>query len=481
MAFDPRGGAVLALHRFGLGPKPGMAIAVSSDFKGALLADLDRPNAAILNRSDLPDSAAAARENYADRTERRKVRKKTGAASRLDTPAADASAQPENLSANEPKTTRPPSMMKASRKIYLAEAEARVEFALLADVGFVERLVWFWSNHFCVSADKSIVRPIAGAYEREAIRPHVLGSFADMLLAAESHPAMLQFLDNVRSMGPNSAEALTGGHDRGLNENLAREILELHTVGDPSVYNQADVFSFAKVITGWTVIPPGNEMPRDGGKFDFVDSRHEPGSQTVLGKVYRDTGVRQGQAVLRDLARHPATARHIAAKLATHFVADTPPASLIDKISGRFLATDGDLKETAKALVLADESWQPDRTKLKRPSEWIVSALRATSNVQTEPDLVLKTQNILGEPLWRPTSPKGFSDQTAEWLGGLSERINVATFLARRLTISRSPSELLDDVLGPLASDATRTAVAGAEDATQALTLLFMAPEFQRR
>src|SRR5687768_17395620 len=155
-------------------------------------------------------------------------------------------------------------------------------------------------------------------------------------------------------------------------------------------------------------------------------------------------------------------------------VADTPPTSLIDKIAERFLATDGDLKETAKALILADESWQPDRTKLKRPSEWIVSALRATS--QTEPDLVLKAQNMLGEPLWRPSSPKGFPDQTAEWLGGLSERINVATFLARRLTIARSPSELLDDVLGPLVSDATRTAVAGAEDATQALTLLFMAP-----
>jgi uncharacterized protein (DUF1800 family) len=481
MALDPRGEAVLALHRFGLGPKPGMVVAISSDLKGALLADLERPNAAILNRPDLPDSASAARQHYADRTERRKARQTIRAASTLDTPSADASAQPADFSANEPKAMRPHKMMRPSRKIYLAEAEARVELALLADVGFVERLVWFWSNHFCVSAGKSIVRPIAGAFEREAIRPHVLGRFADMLLAVESHPAMLQFLDNARSIGPNSAEAVTAGPDRGLNENLAREILELHTLGDPGVYAQADVTSFAKVITGWTLIPPEKETGRGGGTFDFADTRHEPGSQTVIGKVYRDTGVRQGQAVLRDLARHPATARHIAAKLATHFVSDTPPASLIEKISERFLATDGDLKETAKVLLLADECWQRDRTKLKRPNEWIISALRAASDSQIESDLVLKAQDMLGEPLWRPTSPKGFSDRSEEWLGGLGERINIATFLTRRLTITRRPSELLDDVLGRLASDATRTAVGRAEDTTQALTLLFMSPEFQRR
>lgn len=480
MAFDPRGEAVLALHRFGLGPKPGIAIATGPDLKGALLADLERPNAAILNRPDLPDSAAAVRKNFADRTERRKLRQNPKATSTGDTPAAAASAEPED-SAEEPKTMRPAKTLRASRKLYLAEARARVELALLADIGFVERLVWFWSNHFCVSAAKSIVRPIAGAYEREAIRPHALGRFADMLLAVESHPAMLQFLDNARSLGPNSAEALARGHDRGLNENLAREILELHTLGDPSAYTQGDVTSFAKVITGWTIIFPGKNETRGGGQFDFSATQHEPGSQTVVGKVYRDTGVRQGQAVLRDLARHPATARHIATKLATHFVSDTPPASLIDKISQRFLASDGDLKETAKALLLAEESWQPERTKLKRPSEWIISALRAASDPQTEPDLVLKAQNMLGEPLWRPTSPKGFSDKSEEWLGGLGERINVATFLTRRWKISRPPSDLLDEVLGPLASDATRTAVERAADTTQALTLLFMSPEFQRR
>src|SRR5262249_1887157 len=211
------------------------------------------------------------------------------------------------------------------------EAKVRIEAAVAAEIGFAARLVWFWSNHFCVSADK--ILSMAGAYEREAIRPHVLGRFADMLTAVESHPAMLVYLDNGVSMGANSVAGIN--RDKSLNENLAREILELHTLGARTGYSQGDVTRFANVLTGWTWIAFG--VPNRGGEFVFVKRLHEPGEQTVIGKSYPDTGVDQGRAVLADLARHPATARHIARKLARHFVADEPPPSLVDKLTKSFI------------------------------------------------------------------------------------------------------------------------------------------------
>jgi uncharacterized protein (DUF1800 family) len=208
-----------------------------------------------------------------------------------------------------PAVAAPPSDVKpavgaAPEEIYLAEANARLTTALAADIGFAERLVWFWSNHFCVSADKGQVRPFAGAFEREAIRAHFRGRFADMLRAVETHPATLLYLDNARSIGPDSEAGKNRG--RGLNENLAREILELHTLGVRTVYSQADVTNFAKVITGWTIIPPRQD-PLHGGEFAFNPRMHEPGPQTVIGKVYPDEGFEQGTRVLADIARHPAT------------------------------------------------------------------------------------------------------------------------------------------------------------------------------
>jgi uncharacterized protein (DUF1800 family) len=222
----------------------------------------------------------------------------------------------------------------------------------------VERLVWFWSNHFCVNFQGTVM---AGAYEREAIRPHVLGRFADMLLAAESHPAMLIYLDNAGSIGPASVAGIN--RDRGLNENLAREILELHTLGVRTVYAQADVTNFAKVITGWTILPT-IDNPDHGGEFVFNKRMHEPAPQTLIGNTYPDTGLEQGRSVLADLARHPATARHVAVKLTRHFIADDPPPQLVETLTRRFLETDGDLKEVTKALLGAPESWAPEQAKI---------------------------------------------------------------------------------------------------------------------
>src|SRR5262249_52736378 len=240
----------------------------------------------------------------------------------------------------------------------------------------------------------------------------LLGRFGDMLLAVESHPAMLIYLDNARSIGPDSIAGIR--QRRGLNENLAREILELHTLGVRTVYTQEDVTRFANVITGWTITPPRQD-PARAGEFAFNPNMHQRGAQTVIGKSYADTGLEQGRAVLAALARHPATAKHIATKLARHFVADEPPPALVARLAKRFQDTDGNLKEIAKALVTAPEAWDAPRSKLKRPGEWIIGALRASGFTPPDVQPVMQAHNLLGEPLWRPSAPKGFSDESAPW------------------------------------------------------------------
>jgi uncharacterized protein (DUF1800 family) len=476
MALDAKAQAALALHRFGVGPRAGSIAAMASDPRGALLAELDRPEAGRISDADLLTSGVAARAAFAFQEARRAARQAERAAQPATAPGSGAAEMKDQTPpASAPRPDPGPSL---PQQIYLAEVKARIHAALAAEIGFVERLVWFWSNHFCVSADKGNVRQICGAYEREVIRANVLGRFGDMLLAAESHPAMLIYLDNARSIGPDSLAGLR--QKRGLNENLAREILELHTLGVRTVYTQDDVTRFANVITGWTVVPLRQDPVR-GGEFEFNPRMHQPGAQTVIGKSYPDGGLEQGRAVLAALARHPATAKHAATKLARHFVADEPPPALVDRLAKRFLATQGDLKEMAKALVAAPESWETPRAKLKRPGEWVVAALRAVGVTPAEIGPVMQAHNLLGEPLWRPSAPKGFADESAPWLDGLAQRLDIANQFARRLGADADPREVFEEALAPLASAETRQAVTRAESRPQALALLFMAPEFQRR
>src|SRR6476646_7640867 len=337
MALDPKAEAAIALHRFGLGPRAGSIAAIASDPRGALIAELDRAGATRIGNADLLTSGVAARAAFAYQQAQRAARQAERAVQQANT--AGASGAPEMKEQSGPASPAPPRPASGPglpQQIYLAEAKARIDAALAAEIGFVERLVWFWSNHFCVSADKGNVRQICGAYEREVIRANVLGRFGDMLLAVESHPAMLIYLDNARSIGPASIAGLR--QRRGLNENLARESLELHTLGVRTVYTQDDVTSFAKVVTGWTVIPPRQD-PARGGEFTFNPRMHEPGTQKVAGESYADAGFDQGRRVLADLARHPATAKHIATKLARHFVADDPALALVERLTKRFLDT----------------------------------------------------------------------------------------------------------------------------------------------
>jgi uncharacterized protein (DUF1800 family) len=470
MALDPHAQAAIALNRFGFIPRAG----VPADARDALLSDLANPFSGQISNAELLSVGEAARAAFAFRQERKTERQtERQATSRADMAGgADKNymATPGVRLGPEKKAPGVP------QQIYLKEAKARLDAALSAETGFVERLVWFWSNHFCVSGDKGPVRPLCGAFEREAIRPHVREKFADMLLAVETHPAMLLYLDNAQSIGPNSFAGQRRG--RGINENLAREIMELHTIGVRSGYSQDDVTSFAKVITGWSIVPARFER---GGEFLFNERLHEPGGAHIMGRDYGDAGFEQGRAVLLALARSPATAKHIATKLARHFVADDPAPSLVEKLVKRFRDTDGDLNEVSQALVTAPEAWDAPANKLRRPSEWIVNSLRAFNLSPPDVRPFLQAQNLLGEPLWRPPAPNGFSDESTPWMGGLAQRLDIANNLSRRIGEFIDPTAVADRVVGPLLSKETKHTVASAESRQQAVALLLMAPEFQRR
>ncbi|MBB4423424.1 uncharacterized protein (DUF1800 family) [Bradyrhizobium sp. CIR48] len=490
MSNSAKAEAVLALHRFGMGPRPGSIAALGSDPRAALIAELDRP-LVLAAAASLPSSAKAYR-TVADANARRTARakqaqqqaKKQQMASAPT--AADDQAQPQLQTQGQAGQEKDAAEMAAKqaadaipdpgRPMYLQEAKLRTEAALAADIGFAERLVWFWSNHFCISANR--IQSMSGAYEREAVRANALGRFVDLLLAVEGHPAMLFYLDNLGSMGANSTAGIN--RSSGLNENFAREIMELHTLGVRSGYTQDDVISFANVMTGWTLVPPGAD-PQHGGEFTFNPRLHEPGGQTVLGKRYEQEDVEQGRAVLRDLAAHPATATHVATKLARHFVADEPPPALVEQMAKVFRDTEGDLKQVATLMVSSDEAWRAPPSKLKRPGEWVVGMVRATGITQVDPVLYTGGQQLLGEPLWRPPAPKGYPDDEASWIDGVGRRLDVANNFAERITGMADPQAIIEDVLASQIAPEVKQAVGRAESRQQALALLFMSADFQRR
>jgi uncharacterized protein (DUF1800 family) len=490
MLADPKYQAALALHRFGLGPRtgtmPGSIAAVAADPRGALLAELEKPGAGQIFDSNLMTAAKSAMVafNFREARQAAEIAKKMAEstetmANAMEAKPAEPPAQPMKPAnaAQPPKPGAPPPPQEPNvqQRIVRGEVRARFTAAHQAEIGFVERLVWFWSNHLCVSS--FVVLITAGGYEREAIRPHVLGRFSDMLIASASHPAMLQYLDNARSVGPKSVAGLIV--KVGLNENYARELLELHTLGVRTGYTQDDIISLAKVLTGWTILPAATN-PEHGVEFVFNPRIHEPGPQVVLDKTYPDLGIGQGRAVLADLARHPATAVHVARKLARHFVADDPPESLVARLAQRFHDSDGNLKEVAKALVEAPEAWETPPTKLKRPNEWLTAMGRA---MPLEPNVVgaMRSRARMGEPVWGVAQPQGFSDLKAAWVDTLAQRLDTAELIAAQMETAVDAQELVEATLGPLASAETRRAVARADSRQQALTIALMAPEFHRR
>jgi uncharacterized protein (DUF1800 family) len=395
------------------------------------------------------------------------------------TMAATEAMQPNTAQPNAPKS--PPQPLNIIQKTYRAEALARLQRAVIADCGFTERLVAFWSNHFCISANKGeLARMWAGSFEREAIRPHVLGHFGEMLKAVEQHPAMLFFLDNQQSLGPDSRAGQN--RKRGLNENLAREIMELHTLGVGGGYSQDDVTSLARIITGWTFAGRQGQLGTPGS-FVFNANAHQPGPQRLLGKVYEANGIAQGEAALSDLARHPSAAKFIATKFTRHFVADDPPPALVARLEEVFRRSDGDLRALTLALVDSDEAWQVPLTKLRSPYEFLVATGRLLARMPDDPGPLLGGLNLLGQPLWSPAGPNGFPDTNAAWAApeGMKLRLDIAARVASRVADKLDPRELLEFAAADAASPDTRRTIERAESRQQALALLLMSPEFQRR
>ncbi|SAK54990.1 DNA-directed DNA polymerase B [Caballeronia temeraria] len=470
--------AAIAVNRFGLGARPGEPL--PADPRGWLIEQADprksayQPMPPALNGQ--PSSAALAAQ-FAER--QRALRD----ASDADKPAVRKQ-YGEQI-----------------RDVYRNAVDARVTSALATGTPFIERLVHFWANHFAVSIEKPPVAMLAGSFENEAIRPHVLGRFEDMLVAVERHPAMQIFLDQARSVGPDSPAAMRAatrnpGNKRGLNENLAREIMELHTLGVRSGYTQADVTEFARALTGWSLgamsanAANGTGNPNDPappGAFVFRPRLHEPGARTVMGQQYAQPDEAQPLAVLHDLATAPATAHHIADKLARHFVADTPPPALVDRLANVFSDTGGDLPSVYRALVDAPQAWSSAPAKFKTPWDWTVSSLRGLGRTDLQGMHAAPLFTQLGQQVWRPGSPAGYDDVAASWAApdALVRRVELAQRFAARF--GQSAGDTLDArALGPqlLAgslSEATASAVARAESAPTALALLLVSPDFLRR
>jgi len=468
----------LAFSRFGLGPRPGDLNRLGSDPASALLDEIADPTSLFIDQPDLPDSVDAYTELRRFQRARQLAKLQSTASENAAAPKPMDALLPKAVIAANGKVTVPG--VPSPEDLMNAEIEARLDRVLNVPVGFGERLVAFWTNHFAVqAAANEIVRGLAGAFEREAIRPFVLGMFGDMALAVIQHPAMLTSLNNDVSVGPNSPQGRKTG--KGLNENLGREFMELHTVGVDAGYTQTDVTSFAKVLTGWTYGRGENE-PENYGRFVFHKFAHEPGLQTVMGKLYPQPGVDQGLAVVADLVTNPATAKHLAAQFATYFVADVPPAALVTRLADVFRKTKGDLRALTTALVKSPEAWSTPASKLRTPQEFLWASARALQ-FRPEASFINRALGDLGEPLWNPPSPQGFKDDAATWLApnAMTTRVDVAELVASRAKGLDDPRDLATDLFGAGLSSDTRTAIDRAESRNQAIALLLMSPEFQRR
>jgi uncharacterized protein (DUF1800 family) len=464
-ALDPSTAAALAAHRFGLGEASLASIA--GDARDWLLAQIGPAEAQ--RGEDLPSGVEGLRRY----TEFIRLQRQVMAAS------AAAQASPAN----------------PLRQTVLADVRARLLTATQSQRPFNERLALFWANHFTVSLSKGSVRGLVGAFEREAIRPHMAGNFVELLRAAVLHIGMLRYLDNDNSAGPDSAlvrrlasrpraEGEPGPRSTGLNENLAREVLELHTLGVAGGYSQADVTALAEVLTGWR-LPlrewAGSDEGPAEGRFDAA--WHQPGPKTVLGKTYA-AGPQALEAVLRDLTRHRATARFIATKLARHFVADDPPAALVTRLAADFERTGGDLPSLYRTLVAAPEAWQPQPAKLKSPEEFAISSARllrlGEGALARQADLGI---GQMGQRVQAAPSPAGWPDRAEEWLGpdALWKRVEWTSRVASVLGRQVDARNLAVASLGPLLQADTLQQIQRAADGPQALALLLLSPEFQRR
>ena len=452
--------AAIAATRFGLGARPGEIAAAQSDPRGVLLAQI-RPEGADQPQGD-GESTAQRLAEFRDYQMTKREAKADGQAK--SDPVKDA--------------------QKRLRDQTEGDFLARARLGANTEAAFRERWTLFWSNHFTVSATKQITAAVVGPFEQEAIRPHVFGRFEDLLVASSTHPAMLLYLDQAQSMGPGSKAAAyqrkNGKPVGGLNENLAREILELHTLGVDAGYSQADVTEFARALTGYSIGRPQDQNPH---QYLFRDNTHEPGARTVMGKAYPQAGQAQARAVMADLAVSPHTARHVATKLAAHFVNDAPPPALVARLEKSYLDSGGRLDDLARALVTAPEAWDPAPAKFKTPYEFAISTWRA---VGAEPSAIGKLAPVLtglGQKPFSAPSPKGWDDQAQTWCApdALIKRLRFSEGFAAVAADRLDPNAFAQSALGARLTPPVAKAVARAETRREAMALLLMSPEFQRR
>lgn len=477
----------IAVNRFGLGARPGDAGRIGADPAGWLAGQIDPADAGrAAGSGDRPASAATL-----ERIGELRLARQAAQARRTDQPVdVDRDAIRE--------------FGQFIGRSYQTQAARIYSDGIRSETPFHERLVQFWENHFAVSADKQPVGAIVADYRDEAIRPHVAGSFRELLTAVVRHPAMLLYLDNQTSIGPNSTLGRLANRNAnrraGLNENLAREILELHTLGVDGGYTQDDVVEFARSLTGWSIggLSPDQANPQrigaiarrlgavaaaaDPGEFAFREAMHEPGAKIILGKRFGEDGVAEAESILGFLAAQPQTAKFLATKLARHFVGDTPPPALVERLARTYLDNDTALAPVYRELISARESWAEPLAKFKTPQEFLISAYRALDGDANDARLVaIATQ--LGQRPATPGSPAGWPDAAEHWASGeaLMKRFEWATAAGAGVGDRIDAVARLDEVLGETASDSTRNAIRRAESGAQAIALVFAAPEFQRR
>jgi uncharacterized protein (DUF1800 family) len=495
---DDEKAIVHVLNRIGFGPRPGDVERIQTI---GLQQYIDRQ----LHPERVPDPGMVARltglqtvglssRDIADEYERPLLE------------ARRARKQQQRSAADEPEMKKgvglPVSFQRAN--IVVVElAEQKLQRAIYSERQLEEVLADFWFNHFNVDARKGRVRFLLTEYEREAIRPHVLGHFRDLLEATAKSPAMLFYLDNWMSAAPSRAHldgparrpALRRGKvlptirqrttqanraRRGLNENYARELLELHTLGVDGGYTQKDVTEVARAFTGWTL-----DRPRGGGGFRFEPRLHDDGAKMVLGhSIKAGGGIRDGEQVLDLLARHPSTARFISTKLARRFVSDVPPAGLVDRLAARFTDTRGDLRAVMRLLFASPEFLAPTsyRAKVKTPFEFVVSAVRATGAQFADTRMLIKAVQDLGMPLYQCQPPTGYKDTADAWTntGALVNRMNFALTIGGMPQVEGAHARL-EELLAHDLSDTTRATIAKATTPAQALALGLGSPEFQHR
>lgn len=495
----------IALNRFGLGARPDEA--PPADPRRWLVDQFARyqpalpaapTSATVASRlRDYYDEQQSLRQQYGPRKQFRQQRAQPAPAM-ADTPVTPpindlkpGAAQPAATSALDPFRQARRDTAQDMRAAYAQAVAARTDAALVTAAPFVERLVHFWSNHFAVSTDKLPLVGLGGTFEFEVIRPHVLGRFEDMLLAVERHPAMLLYLDQAVSVGPGSpfgqrAAKRLNGRKPGLNENLAREAMELHTLGVRTGYTQADVTEFARALTGWTVAGigrGGGAAQGTPGQFVFLPARHEPGARTVIGRRYEQAGEAQARVILADLAASEATATHVCTKLARHFAGDEPPTALVARLKAAWLGSRGDLPTVYRALVASPEPWAPQPAKFRTPWEWSVAAMRALGTRQVQGPQIVGLLNQLGQPVWKPGQPVGYDDVAASWAGpdAVMRRVEAAERFASRAAQNTDARALAPKLFPAAVSPATSQALTRAESPAQALALLLVSPEMMRR